>query len=447
MPNVMPLQADDPRRVGRYRLTGRLAGRDAAGGSAQRVFMARMVDGGTVVLTLPGNQRAAEPAARDRFTAEARAARRVAPFCAARILDAGIEGDDPYLVTEYVPGLTVAEAVGHDGPLPDPTLEALAIGTATGLTAIHQAGLVHGEFGPGQVVLGPDGPRVTHFGITPPYGAATPAADLLAWAQTVMFAAVGRPPVGPQDLAAVPRGIRPVVAACLTPDAAGRPAARAVLARLLRRPGSSSDLLAEGARQARAAARAPESTSAQRHPEPAPRRSRAGAILWAAACAVCVLAIAAGAFYITRQQQGTTPARPGALTAGSPGALPRPLPSASTPAALTGNWSGPVHQTNPVLTVSVRISLPVGLATGTIAYPALGCSGRLAIVSVAGRRLTLDQIINRGRKNCADGVITLASGPPGPPGPAGPAGPAGTVRFTFLRSRGSNPAGTLTRSH
>ena len=277
MPNVMPLQADDPRRVGRYRLTGRLAGRDAAGGSAQRVFMARMVNGGTVVLTLLGNQRAAGPAARDRFTAEARVARRVAPFCAARILDAGIEGDDPYLVTEYVPGLTVAEAVGHDGPLPDLTVEALAIGTATGLTAIHQAGLVHGEFGPDQVVLGPDGPRVTHFGITPPYGAATPAADLLAWAQTVMFAAVGRPPVGPQDLAAVPRGIRPVVAACLTPDAAGRPAARAVLARLLRRP-ASSDLLAEGARQARAAARAPETTPAPRHPEPAPRRSRPGVI-------------------------------------------------------------------------------------------------------------------------------------------------------------------------
>jgi hypothetical protein len=173
------------------------------------------------------------------------------------------------------------------------------------------------------VVLGPDGPRVTHFGITPPYGASTPAADLLAWAQTVIFTAVGRPPVGPQDLAAVPRGIRPVVAACLSPDAAGRPAARAVLARLLRRP-DSSDLLAEGARQARAAARAPETTLAPRHPEPAPRRSRPGAIGWAAA------------------------------------------------------------------------------------YPSLGCSGR------------------------------LAAGPPGQPG---------TVRFTFLRSRGSNPAGTLTRSH
>jgi eukaryotic-like serine/threonine-protein kinase len=433
MPHVLPLQADDPRPVGRYRLTGRLAGRDAAGGSTHRVFMARMVDGGMVIVTLLGNQRAAGPAARDRFTAEARVARRVAPFCAARILDAGIEGGDPYLVTEYVPGPTVAEAAGHDGPLPDLTVEALAIGTATGLTAIHQTGLVHGEFGPDRVVLGPDGPRVTHFGITPPYGAATPAADLLAWAQTVMFAAVGRPPVGPQDLAAVPRGIRPVVAACLSPDAAGRPAARAVLARLLRRP-DSSNLLAEGARQARAAARAPETTPAPRHPEPAPRRSRPGVIGWAAACAVCVLAIAVGAVYITRQQ-------PGARTAASPGTLPRPLPSASTPAALTGNWSGPVHQTSPVLTVSVRISLPVGVATGTIAYPSLGCSGRLAIVSAAGRRLTLDQIINRGRKNCANGVIMLAAGPPGS------TGPPGTVRFTFLRSRGSNPAGTLTRSH
>src|SRR5215470_19402344 len=159
--------------------------------------MARMVDDGAVIVTLLGQERVADAAARDRFTAEARVARRVAPFCVARILDAGIEGDEAYLVAEYVPGPTLTEAVEREGPLRQPGLGALAIGAATGLMAIHQTGLVHGELGPDHVVLGPDEPRVTHFGITPPYGAATPAADLGAWANTVIFAAVGRPPVGP----------------------------------------------------------------------------------------------------------------------------------------------------------------------------------------------------------------------------------------------------------
>jgi hypothetical protein len=428
----MPLQADDPRRMGRYLLTGRMDSRTGANGSTLRMFMARMVDDGAVIVTLLGRERVADAAARDRFTAEARVARRVAPFCAARILDAGIDGDDPYLVTEYVPGPTLAEVVGHDGPLQNPSLDALAIGTATGLMAIHQTGLVHGGLGPDHVVLGPDGPRVTHFGITPPYGAATPATDVLAWANTVMFAAVGRPAVGPQDLAALPEELREVVAACLAPDPGSRPVARAVLTRLLSQYDRSSGLLAEGARQARPAARPLESSPAPR--QPTPIRSRSGAALWAVAFAVCVLVIAAGAVFIFRQNQGSAAARPSGLATAGGTRLPQPLPSASAPASLTGSWAGSVRQTNPALTVGVRISLPKGSATGTISYPQLACSGKLAIVSVAGGRLTLDQIITSGQTNCPDGVIRLASGP------------SGTVAFRFMRPGGGDPTGTLTRS-
>jgi eukaryotic-like serine/threonine-protein kinase len=435
MPDVMPLQADDPRRVGHYRLTGRVDNRRGADGGTPRVFMARMVDDGTVIVTLLGRERVADAAAGDRFTAEARVARRVAPFCAARILDAGIERGDPYLVTEYVPGPTLAEAVRREGPLPPASLDALAVGTATGLMAIHQTGLVHGALSPDHVVLSPDGPRLTHFGITPPYGPATPAADLLAWANTVIFAALGRPPVGPQDLAALPEELREVVAACLAPDPANRPVARAVLTRLLGGHDPSAGLLTEGARRARVAGRTPETGPV--HRQPAAARSRSGVVLWAVGCAVCVLAIAAGAVFIFfRPHQGAA-GPPGGSAGGTPqpGAtrLPTPLPSARPPAALAGNWSGQVHQTSPVLTVGVRISLPAGSATGTITYPRLGCSGRLAIVAVAGGKVTLDQTIVSGRGKCPDGVITLA------------ARPAGTAAFTLLRPAGHNPTGTLSR--
>jgi eukaryotic-like serine/threonine-protein kinase len=456
MPTVMPLQADDPRRVGRYRLTGRMDDRTGADGSTQRVFMARTVEDDTVIVTLLGRERVADAAARDRFTAEARVARRIAPFCVARILAAGIEGSEAYLVAEYVPGPTLTEAVRHEGPLPHAVLAALAIGTATGLLAIHQTGLVHGELGPDHVVLGPDGPRLTHFGITPPYGAATPAADLVAWARTVMFAAVGRPPVGPQDLAALPEDLREVVAACVAPDPATRPVARAVLAKLLSGHDLSAGLLTEGAKQARAAARVPVRGPATPRPPapPAPIRSRSAAVLWAVACAVCLLAIVVGAVFVFGRHHGpaaTQPTSTGPTGTGGPTAtrptelatstpqvrvtrLPRPLPSARPPASLAGSWAGQVRQTDPVLTVSVRISLPTGSATGTITYPSLSCSGTLAIASVARDRLTLVQTIGNGRANCPDGVITLVSGP------------AGTAAFTFLRPGGDNPAGTLTRS-
>jgi hypothetical protein len=174
------------------------------------------------------------------------------------------------------------------------------------------------------------------------------------------------------------------------------------------------------------------------HRPPAPARSRSGVVLWSVACAVCVLAIAAGAVFIfVRPHLGSSGPADGATAGASPAGatrLPTPLPSARAPAPLTGNWSGRVHQTGPVLTVIVRISLPAGSATGSITYPQLSCSGRLAIVAVEKRKVTLDQTIASGRANCPDGVITLVSRA------------AGTIAFTFLRANGANPTGTLTRS-
>ena len=185
MPNVSPLRPGDPRRVGRYRLTGRVDDFAGENMARQDVFLGQRVDGEAVMAAFPGTGRRDDAAARDRFIAEARAARNIPPFCVARILDAGVEGGQPYLVTEFVSGPSLAEVVHREGPLPVAELRALAIGCATGMASIHQAGLVHGQFGPDMVVVAPDGPRVMDFSITPPYGAATPAADILAWAQVV----------------------------------------------------------------------------------------------------------------------------------------------------------------------------------------------------------------------------------------------------------------------
>src|SRR6266700_2556874 len=123
------------------------------------------------------------------------------------------------------PGPLLSEVVAADGPREGEELEALAIGMATGLAAVHQAGLVHGELGPEHVVLGAEGPRVIGFAITPPYGTATPAADMLAWAQAVVFAGTGKRPSGRFDLADLPEPLRGLVASCGTPEPGARPAA------------------------------------------------------------------------------------------------------------------------------------------------------------------------------------------------------------------------------
>ena len=427
MPNVTPLRPGDPRRVGRYRLNGRVD--DFAGGDVPQrdVFVAERVDGAVVMATFLGAARADDAAARDRFVAEARVAGSIPPFGVARILDAGVEGSQPYLITEYITGPSLEEVVAADGTLPGAAVRALAIGCATGITSIHRAGLVHGQFGPDLVVLGRDGPRVVHFSTTPPYGAATPAADILAWAHTIVFAAAGHTLASTDDLGALPTDMRPVVQGCLSPDPVARPHARALLTELLSGADLSAGLLAEGARRSRGAGRAP-------IPAPVsggrpPRRGRSRAVAWGAACVGCVLTIAAAVVFLTGPHPSAGAPAP------TPDAASGPVATADVPIPqqVSGTWTGTIHQTNPVLNVAIRLFLPGGSEHGTLSYPQLGCAARLGLTSAKHALLTFRLKITTGRNNCAPGVVRLALHP------------GGTMTFTFVRPGGNSPAGALTR--
>lgn len=439
MPDVTPLHAADPRRVGRYRLTGIIAGLPAAGPA----YLARSTDGGHVSVTLLGSDWTSNGAARDRFIAEARAARRVAPFCAARILDAGFDDGEAYLVREYIPGPSLSEAIEAEGTLRGAGLAALALGTATGLAAIHHAGLVHGEFDADHIVLGPDGPRVVEFGITPPYGAATPAADMLAWARTVLRAAAGEPAdAAALDLLAEP--LRTVAARCLSAPATDRPSARAVVGELLGDEEPPAGLLAEGARQAaRAAAHTAPAPPPGPARQPGPRRRRSVTFWWAAGVVACIAAIAV-AIHVAQGQGGRPAGRKSAAAGretGSSGTTAARRASGQVPAtamvpgALTGSWSGQVRQRNPAFAYNVRITLTAGTRGGTIRYSGatFSCSGSLSLVSSASGRLTLNQAITSHRSSCANGVVTLVGGP------------HGTVDFTFRGQQGPPAVGSLTR--
>jgi hypothetical protein len=358
-------------------------------------------------------------------------ARRVAPFCAARILDAGFDGDQPFLVSEFIEGPSLAETVAAEGSLEGPVLAALAIGAATGLTSIHQAGLVHGDFGPDHVVLGAEGPRVVHFSTTPPYGPATPSADLLAWAQTILFAA-GRP-----EVASLPEPLRNTVGACLSPDPASRPPARTLVTALLGHNDPAAGLLAEGTRRARAAGRGRVSPDAD-GPDETSTASRSRRVAWVAACVACIGIIVVAAILIaTHRNTPATTATPVAAdhtTASAHTSSAAPTATPTIPPDLAGTWSGTVRQTQPALAVTVRISLAPGRSAGTISYPQLGCSGQLLLVSVLADTFTLEQGITKGQQSCESGVVLLS-----------PKGNS-ALAFKFRRSDAPSPAGVLTKT-
>jgi eukaryotic-like serine/threonine-protein kinase len=452
MPHVTPLHADDPRGVGRYRLTGRIAGVPAAGPAYLAtapdriavmpadgpVFLGQTPDGGEVTVKLLDGEWAWDGAARDRFAAEARAASQVAPFCAAQILDAGFEGGYAYLVSEYVAGPSLEEFVAEEGPWEGRELVALAIGSATGLAAIHQAGLVHGDFGPEHVVLGESGPRVVGFGITPPYGSATPAADLRAWVHTVLYAAAGgtADPEDPEDLDLLPEPLRTLAVRCISAEPVDQPTARSVVLELLADDDPPAGVLGEGSRRAvRAAVRPSVPPDADSGP-PRPRKRRAVAAWWAAGVVACLLAIGAVVFFV--QNQGgqspgaAKPSAPDARSSASPNARPS-RPAVLVPAALAGTWSGQVTQTGPADVFQAVISLTAGASPGSVHYSgtSFSCTGRLTPVSDSSGTLELDQSIS---SPCQVGVVTLSPGP------------GNTVQFSFKGKQGPMATGPLTKS-
>ncbi|MFI7230291.1 serine/threonine-protein kinase [Nonomuraea angiospora] len=256
--------------IGRYRLLSVL-GRGGMG----TVHLAEDPAGQRVAVKVINPELTQHEQFRMRFRREADAAQRVRRFCTAAVLEAALDGDQLYVVTEYVPGPDLEAAVRQSGPLRGSSLDALAVSVATALTAIHGAGVVHRDLKPSNVLLSPVGPRVIDFGIaraldtlggvtgtgelvgTPRYMApevlrgepVSPACDVFSWGCLVAFAASGRAPFGGDtlpsivyqvlntepDLSEVEPGLRELVGAALRKDPAARPTAQQLLDQLVGR--------------------------------------------------------------------------------------------------------------------------------------------------------------------------------------------------------------------
>ncbi|WP_131736888.1 protein kinase domain-containing protein [Actinomadura roseirufa] len=80
--------------------------------------------------------------------------RKVSGFCTAAILDADVEGDRAYVVSEWVDGPSLQQLVDEEGVRGGAVVERLAVGMAVALAAVHRAGALHHDLKPGNVLTG-----------------------------------------------------------------------------------------------------------------------------------------------------------------------------------------------------------------------------------------------------------------------------------------------------
>ncbi|QHY93933.1 Serine/threonine-protein kinase AfsK [Streptomyces sp. S4.7] len=268
-----PLLPTDPASIGGHRLLARLG----AGGMGV-VYLGRTESGALAAVKVIQAEYADDPGFRARFRREVDLARRVSSPWAVPVTGAEPEAAEPWLATVFVAGPSLGEAVARHGPLPVRSVRALARMLAGALGAVHDAGLVHRDIKPGNVLLAVDGPRLIDFGIaratdetaltstdmvvgTPGFlspeqaearGVGVgPASDVFSLGCLLAYALTGRPPFGGTADALLYRTVhdepdigadgawgeqdpelRRLLLSCLAKDPAGRPTAERIAADL-----------------------------------------------------------------------------------------------------------------------------------------------------------------------------------------------------------------------
>ena len=258
-----PSQPSEETRVGPYRLLAPIGE-----GGMGVVHLAQGPDGRRVALKVLRPHIVGDVEARERLAREVSSLQRITSPRIAEILDADPHGPVPYVVTRYVPGLSLYHHVAEEGPVEGRDLLHFAGSLAQALLAVHSVGVLHRDVKPTNVLMEGRSPVLIDFGLarvaedprltqtgwllgTPGYLApeilygddATVASDVHAWGATVVFAATGRPPYGTgpvmaimdrvrrgeHDLSGVPAPLRDLLRDALSAEPLERPSVHELL--------------------------------------------------------------------------------------------------------------------------------------------------------------------------------------------------------------------------
>ncbi|TDW19341.1 serine/threonine-protein kinase [Kribbella kalugense] len=373
--------------AGRYRLLT-LLGRGGAGEvwQAEDTVLARQV-AVKLLRSLDGDPMDAV----QRFQAEAQAAARLTHPNVVATYDVGAAGDHVFLVMELVQGPDLQKLMRTAGLPTADLVEEIATQGARALDAAHEAGIVHRDVKPGNLLLAPDGTlKMTDFGIAKRAGnettglgvllgtasyvspeqvrgePATPASDWYSFGCVLHELLTGTPPfTGPtvdvvmrQHLDVppppvtrtdVPQELANLVTHLLAKDPADRPTSAADVTALLT-PANQTQVLAftppvldvgkwEDDEEPQTGHRAP------RRGFPLAKAGVAAAVVVAGI--VAALLLRAGVSNDPPAVAGGTPSAPVVKASSAPKTTPKPTPSKTTPSKKPKPSPKPTPKPNP----------------------------------------------------------------------------------------------------
>lgn len=154
-----PKKANDPVELGGWRINGRLG----EGGF------------GTVFLAEKGAQKAAIKVIREEFVAEDEARKRLATEAEVlsklsdpsigKILDSDLNGELPWIATEFINGPTLDDKVKYEGPLEEIAWFNLAANIFHAIVSANELRIIHKDIKPSNIILGESGNKLIDFGL------------------------------------------------------------------------------------------------------------------------------------------------------------------------------------------------------------------------------------------------------------------------------------------
>jgi serine/threonine protein kinase len=150
------------RRIGSYEVLARIGK-----GNSGSVFKARHQETGSfVAIKVLSAKEARDAVTLKRFEQEFRACRALNDPHIVRGLECGLEGTVPYLVMEFVDGVSLRDHLKKIGRMPEKEALRITIQVAQALEHAHERGMIHRDVNPSNILLTAHGQaKLTDFGL------------------------------------------------------------------------------------------------------------------------------------------------------------------------------------------------------------------------------------------------------------------------------------------